>query len=152
MATEDKYGQQLQTWFERHAATEGRSVHDAVKDIGCSRQRAYQWLATGAVDVIETGEMSARGAKLYRYVAGAKDRPTAGRGRRQMASASMAGAVMVATPLALVATEAAGLIGHAFEVIGMHVDATRGVVLDCRADDGRVVQMTAVATVATTEG
>lgn len=146
MATEDKYGQQLQRWFEQHAATEGRSVHDAVQAVGCSRQRAYQWLSMGAVDVIETGEMSARGAKLYRYVQGARDRVTAGRGRRPMVSAREADTAEVidVAPLALVATEAAGLIGHELEVIGMHVDAARGVVLDCRADDGRVVQLTTI--------
>lgn len=146
MATEDKYGQQLQAWFEQHATTEGRSAYEAQQAIGCSRQRVYQWLATGAVDVIETGEMSERGAKLYQYVAGTRDRATAGKGRRPVAGVATRTRELVAvTGLALTATEAFELMGKQIQVVGVHVDEARGVVVDCRTDDGQVLHMVATA-------
>jgi hypothetical protein len=134
MATEDKYGQQLQAWFEDHAGegTDGASAYEAQQAIGCSRQRVYQWLATGAVDVVETGEMSTRGAKLYRYMAGTKDRSTAGRGRRAV-KLKMA---TDETPMML----AAGLIGHTLSVVGMRL-AGHGLVLDCRDEEGQEVAL-----------
>lgn len=77
MPAEDKYGQQLQQWFQNHATDEPKSVQDAVNGVGCSRQRVYQWLQMGATDVIEVSRNS-RGAGLFLYRQGARRRLSVG--------------------------------------------------------------------------
>ena len=121
---EDKYGPALQRAIE--SATEPMTAHQLTQVVGCSRQRTYIWLSSGARDVIEVGRNN-RGAALFQHVPGT---------RRRLGVDGPSRPTVLHAPAVGSAAGDDLTVGTVLHIVGMRWSTERGLVLDLETESG----------------